>query len=157
MLWVVGVLVVAGISGALLARSVGSRGANTSLTGSGASAQATVTVPAGQTSKSFTFVNAAPSGTVTVTATFGGTTSTANITVQTGGTHLVINEIDYDMPSTDNAEFIELYNPGATAVSLAGKKLLLVNGKYATDVSSAGGEASLFALLNELAAHERGG
>ena len=48
----------------------------------------------------------------------------------------MINEIDYDMPSTDNAEFIELYNPGATAVSLAGKKLLLVNGNnglvYAT-------------------------
>jgi thiol:disulfide interchange protein DsbA len=35
--------------------------------------------------------------------------------------------------------------------------LLLVNGKYATDVSSAGGESQLFALLNELAAHEHGG
>ena len=35
--------------------------------------------------------------------------------------------------------------------------LMLVNGKYATDVSSAGGEPSLFALLNELAAHEHGG
>lgn len=35
--------------------------------------------------------------------------------------------------------------------------LLLVNGKYSTDLSSAGGEANLFALLNELAAHESGG
>ena len=87
-----------------------------------------VTVPAGQVSASFTFVDAAPSGTATITATFGGTTSTAAITVLSGGTHLVINEVDYDMPSTDVAEFIEIYNPGGTAVSLAGKQLLLVNG-----------------------------
>jgi hypothetical protein len=74
---------------------------------------ATVTVPAGQISASFTFVDAAPSGTVTVTSTFNGTTSTALIAVQTGGTHLVINEVDYDMPSTDTAEFIEC-STGAT-------------------------------------------
>jgi hypothetical protein len=89
---------------------------------------ATVTVPAGQISASFTFVDSAPSGTVTVTATFAGNTSTASIVVQTGGTHIVINEVDYDMPSTDNAEFIELYNPGTAAVSLAGKQLRLING-----------------------------
>ena len=88
----------------------------------------TVTVPAGQTSASFTFVDSAASGTVVITATFAGNTSTANITVQTGGPHVVINEIDYDMPSTDNAEYIELYNPSNAAVSLANKKLLLVNG-----------------------------
>ncbi|NLG75608.1 MAG: hypothetical protein GX535_05190 [Xanthomonadaceae bacterium] len=35
--------------------------------------------------------------------------------------------------------------------------LLIVNGKYATDLGSAGGEANLFALLNELVAHESGG
>jgi hypothetical protein len=40
----------------------------------------------------------------------------------------VINEVDYDMPSTDGAEFIELYNPGNAALSLTGKQLLLVNG-----------------------------
>lgn len=34
---------------------------------------------------------------------------------------------------------------------------MMVNGKYSTDISSAGGEAALFALLNELAAHEHGG
>jgi hypothetical protein len=89
---------------------------------------ASVTVPAGQISASFTFVDSAPSGTVTVTATFNGTTSTAAIAVQTGGTHLVINEVDYDMPSTDTAEYIELFNPSTAAVSLAGKQLLLVNG-----------------------------
>lgn len=35
--------------------------------------------------------------------------------------------------------------------------LLLVNGKYSTQLSDVGGEAALFALLNELTAHEHGG
>jgi protein dithiol oxidoreductase (disulfide-forming) len=33
----------------------------------------------------------------------------------------------------------------------------IVNGKYKTDVGDAGGEAQLFTLINELAAHEQGG
>jgi protein dithiol oxidoreductase (disulfide-forming) len=33
----------------------------------------------------------------------------------------------------------------------------IVNGKYKTDVSDAGGEAQLFTLIDELAAHEHGG
>ena len=33
----------------------------------------------------------------------------------------------------------------------------VVNGKYKTDVSSAGGEPQLFALIDELAKHEHGG
>ena len=33
---------------------------------------------------------------------------------------LVINEIDYDQPSTDTAEFIEIKNTGATSVNLGG-------------------------------------
>jgi thiol:disulfide interchange protein DsbA len=35
--------------------------------------------------------------------------------------------------------------------------LVVVNGKYKTDLSSAGGEAQLFTLINELATHEHGG
>jgi protein dithiol oxidoreductase (disulfide-forming) len=35
--------------------------------------------------------------------------------------------------------------------------LIIVNGKYSTDITSAGGEPDLFALLNELTAHESGG
>jgi protein dithiol oxidoreductase (disulfide-forming) len=35
--------------------------------------------------------------------------------------------------------------------------LMIVNGKYSTDLSSAGNEPNLFALLNELSAHESGG
>jgi thiol:disulfide interchange protein DsbA len=34
---------------------------------------------------------------------------------------------------------------------------VVVNGKYSTDVSTAGGEAQLFGLIDELAAHEHGG
>ncbi|MEJ2128889.1 MAG: lamin tail domain-containing protein [Woeseiaceae bacterium] len=41
---------------------------------------------------------------------------------------LVINEIDYDQPSTDAAEFIELKNVGAADVDLTGVTVVLVNG-----------------------------
>ena len=34
---------------------------------------------------------------------------------------------------------------------------MIVNGKYSTDVSSAGGESQLFGLIEELSAHEHGG
>ena len=95
----------------------------------GGTAPATVTVPAGSSSVGFTFVDSAASGTVAVRATMGSSTATATMTVATSGTtHLVINEVDYDMTATDNAEFIEIYNPATTAVALAGKQVLLVNG-----------------------------
>ncbi len=56
---------------------------------------------------------------------------------------IVINEIDYDQPGRDDAEFVELYNPGDEPVSLAGVQLELVNGAtgrtYATfDLTAAG-------------------
>ncbi|MEM1081874.1 MAG: lamin tail domain-containing protein, partial [Pseudomonadota bacterium] len=41
---------------------------------------------------------------------------------------LVINEVDYDQDGTDNAEFIELFNAGASAVDLTGLAIELVNG-----------------------------
>ena len=41
---------------------------------------------------------------------------------------LVINEIDYDQPSTDRAEFIELKNIGAADVDLTGVSVQLING-----------------------------
>lgn len=34
---------------------------------------------------------------------------------------------------------------------------VIVNGKYTTDISTAGGESQLFSLIDELAAHEHGG
>ena len=44
---------------------------------------------------------------------------------------LVINEIDYDQPSTDDAEFIELKNIGTEAINLSNYQLDLINGTNA--------------------------
>jgi hypothetical protein len=41
---------------------------------------------------------------------------------------LVINEVDYDQPSTDFDEFVEIYNAGASAADLTNVVLELVNG-----------------------------
>jgi hypothetical protein len=49
-----------------------------------------------------------------------------------GLTKLLINEVDYDQPGDDTAEFIELYNPNATPVDLSGYVIVLVNGNTST-------------------------
>ncbi len=49
---------------------------------------------------------------------------------------LVINEVDYDQLGTDTGEFIEIYNPTATAVSLSGLKLVFINGANNTQYLS---------------------
>ena len=41
---------------------------------------------------------------------------------------VVVNEVDADTPGSDAAEFVELYNPSAAAVDLAGSSLVLFNG-----------------------------
>ena len=41
---------------------------------------------------------------------------------------VVINEVDYDQPGTDSAEFIELFNPGSSIVSLKNYSIDLING-----------------------------
>jgi hypothetical protein len=41
---------------------------------------------------------------------------------------MVINEVDYDQPSTDTAEFVELFNSGSASVSLNGYRLDFING-----------------------------
>ena len=41
---------------------------------------------------------------------------------------LVINEVDYDQPTIDSAEFIELYNGGSSSVNLGDYTVLLFNG-----------------------------
>ena len=48
--------------------------------------------------------------------------------VQAVSSTLVINELDYDQPSTDAAEFIELKNVGAGAINLDNYALELING-----------------------------
>ena len=45
-----------------------------------------------------------------------------------GGSSLLINEIDYDQPSTDTAEFIELKNVSLLPIDLDSYTVELVNG-----------------------------
>jgi predicted extracellular nuclease len=45
---------------------------------------------------------------------------------------LVINEIDYDQPGADSAEFVEIINTGNSAAELDGVSLVLVNGSNDT-------------------------
>ncbi len=49
---------------------------------------------------------------------------------------LVINEIDYDQPGADLAEFIELYNSGSTPIDLSNYAVVLVNGSNSTRYDS---------------------
>jgi hypothetical protein len=49
---------------------------------------------------------------------------------------LVINEIDYDQPGLDKAEYIELYNAGPNPVNLADYKLILFNGSTSSTGNS---------------------
>jgi cytosine/adenosine deaminase-related metal-dependent hydrolase len=89
---------------------------------------ASVMIAANQISTTFTYTNVATSGTAMLKATFGGSMSTSTITVSTGANHLVINEVDYDQIMTDSTEFVEIYNPSASTISLANKALVLING-----------------------------
>ncbi|MGI9609303.1 MAG: ExeM/NucH family extracellular endonuclease, partial [Acidimicrobiia bacterium] len=54
----------------------------------------------------------------------------------TGSTTLVVNEIDYDQPGGDFAEFVEIYNLSTDPISLSGWTIELVNGS--------GGGASIY-------------
>jgi cysteine-rich repeat protein len=61
-----------------------------------------------------------------------GTQNAGELGVDCGGPCpkqcLVINEVDYDQPGTDNAEFVEIFNVSSGPVSLAGHWLVPVNG-----------------------------
>jgi large repetitive protein len=101
-----------------------------------------VTVPADTLSTTFTYTAPAAPGTDTVTATLG---ASKMATINIKPPHLVINEVDYDQPSTDTLEFIELYNPAPTAADLTGLAVVFVNG-------SNNNEYSRVALSGSLAA-----
>jgi predicted extracellular nuclease len=49
---------------------------------------------------------------------------------------VVINEIDYDQPGTDSAEFIELFNAGSSAISLDNYTIDLINGSNSSSYRS---------------------
>ena len=55
-------------------------------------------------------------------------TAFAGCVTSGGSDSLVINEIDYDQPGSDTAEFVEIVNVGSSGVNLTGVDLVLVNG-----------------------------
>jgi len=60
----------------------------------------------------------------------------ASFTALNSHAAVVINEIDYDQPGTDSAEFIELFNSGSSAVSLDNYLLDLINGSSTSSYRS---------------------
>lgn len=52
-----------------------------------------------------------------------------------GRGRLVLNEIDYDQPGTDTAEFVEIFNAGAEPAVLDGIAVVFVNGNGSTEYS----------------------
>jgi hypothetical protein len=51
-----------------------------------------------------------------------------------GAAQLVINEIDYDQPGTDAAEFVEIYNGTGAVVDLNGYQVVMVNGSVGATI-----------------------
>ena len=93
-------------------------------------------------------------GTLQVTVTdAAGLATTASLDLTAGmfpnalvrqAAELVINEIDYDTPdSNDPHEFIEIYNPGASSVDLTRYRIDLVNGSNGTPYASFAGTGEL--------------
>lgn len=90
---------------------------------------ATVTVPQGQISTTFVYTHAGAATSATITASRGAASFSSTVSIVASTSTLVINELDYDQTvNPDSMEYIELYNPTAAAVSLAGVSLVLVNG-----------------------------
>jgi large repetitive protein len=97
-----------------------------------------VPVPAFARSVNFTVTANQVTGSTTIRITAGMAQLVIPVTVSDvpQGAVLTINEIDYDQPGQDSAEFIELYNASGIALNLADYRLELVNGSnesvYAT-------------------------
>lgn len=58
---------------------------------------------------------------------FTVTLAASALLARTAGADVLLSEIDYDQPSTDMAEWVELYNPGSSPQSLDGYELVHVN------------------------------
>lgn len=89
---------------------------------------ATIAVATDSFSQSFIYTDSTAIDSATLSASIGGG-PLAQATVNAAAIgKLVINEVDYDQPGSDNAEFIEIYNRSPDSVTLAGLALVLVNG-----------------------------
>lgn len=62
-----------------------------------------------------------------------GVTDCEALPVSTGA--LIINEVDYDQFNSDEAEFVEIFNPGNDAVNLADIALVFINGSNQLEYS----------------------
>ena len=103
--------------------------------GTGGTVPATVLIPADALSATFTFTAGAAVATVHVSATLDLAVFGTDVSVVAAPpADLVINEVDYDQVGTDTTEFIEIYNPSATARTLDGLSVVLINGSGATSI-----------------------
>ncbi|HUQ07938.1 MAG TPA: thrombospondin type 3 repeat-containing protein [Kofleriaceae bacterium] len=89
---------------------------------------AMLTVPAGQVSHTFSYMDASMVSSATVSATLGAVTRNATVTVTQATNALMINEVDYDQVGTDMTEYIELFNGTSSAYPLANIELIMING-----------------------------
>ena len=89
---------------------------------------ATLTIEADARSAELTFSAGASAGSGTLTVSDGTNTVSAAVEVVEFVGALVLNEINYDNPDADSAEYVEVYNGTATDVDLTGYELILVNG-----------------------------
>jgi hypothetical protein len=111
-----------------------------------------VVVPQDQISATFDYVDGDMVSMATVTATLGSSMSQATLTITSQVSGLVINEVDYDQPGTDSAEFVEIFNGSGAPINLTGFTLYLVNGSTnttytAVDLGPAGTIAPLQYLV----------
>jgi hypothetical protein len=85
------------------------------------------------------YVDGGAAADAVITASVNGYSSTLTVSeALSGQTHLVINEIDYDCDGAENAEFVEVFNPTSSAVSLIGKTILFFNGNGNVQYGSVG-------------------
>ncbi len=89
---------------------------------------ATVSVPPGQISATFDYVDGGTAASATVTASRAAASFMSVITIAAPTGNLMINEVDYDQTGTDMTESVELFNPTGAAISLTDLALVLVNG-----------------------------
>jgi hypothetical protein len=108
-----------------------------------------VDLPVDTITATFTYTqDDSPSVTITATPATGtaGTPQTATVTLLL---YPVINEVDYNQPGTDTAEFVEVYNATDQTMTLDGFALVFVNG-----ASSPAAEYLRVPLTGPLTSHQ---
>ncbi len=93
-----------------------------------ATVSSTIGIASGATEGSFTVTAGAAAGTGQVVLQLGTQTATVTFEIVEGGSRLVINEVDYDQPGSDSAEFVEIFNNSASMVDLSGLAIVTING-----------------------------